>query len=99
MATSSDSAPKEQQHPQWNNDRQIVNTLLNSEPTDYNQAELARLCIRYQGFPGARDIQADLKKVLAQWRLTESALFDRTQQIHQAAQVYRGRGSQREDWS
>ncbi|WP_348251912.1 DUF3288 family protein [Leptolyngbya sp. FACHB-1515] len=90
---------KDQQHPLWRSDRDIVNALLDGTPDDYNLAELARLCIRYRGFPGARDIQTDLKRVLAQWNLTEASLFDRTRQIHQAAQVYRGRGSQREDWS
>ncbi len=99
MAPSSGSRNKDQQHPQWSNDRQIVNTLLDSQPTDYNLAELARLRIRYQNFPGARDIQADLDKVLSQWQLTEATLFEKTRQIHQTAQVYRGRGSQREDWS
>ncbi|WNZ23075.1 DUF3288 family protein [Leptolyngbya sp. NK1-12] len=99
MAPSSDSRNKDQQHPQWSNDRQIVNTLLDSQPTDYNLAELARLRIRYQNFPGARDIQADLDKVLNRWQLTEATLFEQTRQIHQTAQVYRGRGSQREDWS
>jgi Protein of unknown function (DUF3288) len=95
MATSS----KDQQHPQWESDRQVVNTLLTGEPNDYNLAELARLRIRYRGFPGARDIQSDLEKVLKQWQMTEEALFAKTRQIHQVAQVYRGRGSQREDWS
>lgn len=109
MAANSDNLPnhqasknqtsKDQQHPQWSSDRQIVNTLLEGQPTDYNLAELARLRIRYHGFPGARDIQADLDKVLHQWQLTEETLLIKTRQIHQAAQVYRGRGSQREDWS
>ncbi|HEY9616941.1 MAG TPA: DUF3288 family protein [Microcoleaceae cyanobacterium] len=90
---------KEQQHPLWSNDRAIVNSLLNTELTDYNLAELARLRIRYHGFPGARDIQADLDKVLKQWNLTEAALFEKTRQIHAVAQVYKGRGSQRDDWS
>lgn len=90
---------KEQQHPLWSSDRQIVNTLLASEPTDYHLCELARLRIRYNGFPGARDIQADLEKVLTRWQLTEDQLFEKTRQIHQSGQVYKGRGSQREDWS
>ncbi len=90
---------KDQQHPLWNDDRQIVDVLLQGQPTDYNLAEFARLQIRYRNFPGARDIQADLQKVLAQWQLTEEELFSKTRQIHQAAQVYRGRGAQREDWS
>ena len=90
---------KDQQHPLWSSDRQIVNALLSGTPTEYNLAELARLCIRYSGFPGARDIQTDLQRILAQWQLTETSLFERTRQIHQQAQVYRGRGNQRDDWS
>ncbi len=90
---------KDQQHPQWSADREVVNALLAGDPTDYNLAELARLRIRYQEFPGARDIQADLERVLQRWQLTETELFNRTQQIHQLAQVYKGRGAKREDWS
>lgn len=93
------SENQDQQHPLWSSDRQIVDALLAGEPTDYNLAEMARLRIRYQGFPGARDIQTDLDKALKRWQLTEAALFEKTRQIHQIAQVYRGRGSQREDWS
>jgi hypothetical protein len=91
---------KDQQHPQWSLDRQTVDILLAaSDPTDHNLVELARLRIRYQGFPGARDIQADLDKVLEQWDLTEAALFEKTRQIHAIAQVYRGQTSKRDDWS
>ncbi|MCU0570383.1 MAG: DUF3288 family protein [Oculatellaceae cyanobacterium Prado106] len=90
---------KEQQHPQWASDRQIATSLLNNEPTDYNLVELARLRIRYHGFPGARDIQTDLDKVLTQWQMTEADLFEKTREIHKIAQVYKGRGGQREDWS
>jgi hypothetical protein len=97
--SSDDSTRKDQQHPLHSGDRQIVNTLLNEQPTDYNLAELARLRIRYRGFPGARDIQTDLDKVLQQWQLSEEELFTKTRQLHQAAQVYRGRAPQREDWS
>lgn len=97
MADLSNS--KDQQHPQSKSDRQVVDTLLNAEPNEYNLVELARLRIRYQGFPGARDIQADLEKVLTQWGLTEAALFEKTRQIHAIGKVYKGRGSQRDDWS
>ncbi|MBW4537763.1 MAG: DUF3288 family protein [Myxacorys chilensis ATA2-1-KO14] len=90
---------KDQQHPLWNSDRQIVDALLSGEPTDYNLAELARLKIRYNGFPGARDIQTDLDQVLKQWKLTEDALYERTRQIHETSQVYKGRGVKRDDWS
>jgi hypothetical protein len=91
--------PKDQQHPQWESDRQVANTLLAGEPSDYNLAELARLRIRYRGFPGARDIQADMEKVLNRWQITEEELFAKTRQIHQTSQIYRGRSNQREDWS
>ncbi len=76
-----------------------MDTLLREEPTDYNLCELARLYIRYDGFPGARDIQADLQKLMQQWQLTEDALFARTRTIHQTSQIYKGRTSQKEDWS
>lgn len=92
-------ANKDQQHPQWSSDRQVVTTLLNSDPTDYNLVELARLRVRYKGFPGARDIQTDLDNVLKQWQLSEAALFEKTRQIHAVAQVYKGRGAKRDDWS
>lgn len=66
---------KDQQHPLYNRDRPFIDILLTQEATDHNLAELARLKIRYQGFPGARDIQSDLNKVLQQWGLTEAELF------------------------
>jgi hypothetical protein len=90
---------KDQQHPQWQSDRQVADTLLTGSPTDYNLSELARLRIRYRGFPGARDIQADLDTVLDRWDLTEEALFEKTRHIHATQQIYRGLGTQRDDWS
>lgn len=90
---------KDQQHPLWKSDRQIVDALLAGNPTDYNLSELARLRIRYRGFPGARDIQADLDTVLENWELTEDELFAKTRQIHATQQIYKGLGSQRDDWS
>lgn len=90
--------PKDQQHPLWQTDRQIVNRLLQETTNDLNLAELARLRIRYQGFPGARDIQADLDRLLERWQLTEAELFRKTRQIHAKAQVYCQRTTQREDW-
>ncbi|MBD2082579.1 DUF3288 family protein [Leptolyngbya sp. FACHB-17] len=90
---------KDQEHPLWKTDREIVNGLLSGEATDLNLAELARLRIRYNGFPGARDIQADLDKVLKQWNLTEDVLFEKTRKIHAESQPYKGRGAKRDDWS
>jgi hypothetical protein len=93
------SDQKDQQHPLWHSDRLIVNTLLEGQPTEYNLAELARLRIRYRGFPGAHDIQTDLDQALQQWSMTEEQLFGRVRQIHDTTQVYKGRSSGREDWS
>lgn len=90
---------KDQQHPQYKDDRQLLNQLMGAEPTDYNLAELARLIIRYEGFPGARDIQADLQKRLQQWQLTETELFAKARTIHADGSIYKGLGRGREDWS
>lgn len=98
MASFSEN--KEQQHPLYNRDRPIVNSLLTAAMTDENLAELARLRIRYQGFPGARDIQADLDKVMLTWGLTETTLYDMTRLLHANGSVYTSRGSKKdaEDW-
>ncbi|MBD2362510.1 MULTISPECIES: DUF3288 family protein [unclassified Anabaena] len=91
---------KDQQHPLYNRDRSLINILLTQTATDYNLAELARLKIRYQGFPGARDIQSDLDKVLQQWGLTEAELFEKTRQLHDMGGIYKSRGKREEqDWN
>lgn len=89
---------QDQQHPQYKRDRASVNTLLASEANDYNLSELARLIIRYRGFPGARDIQADLKKVLQKWNYTEETLYEQTRKTHAKGEVYRKQKSDQEDW-
>ncbi|MEO1145669.1 MAG: DUF3288 family protein [Cyanobacteria bacterium J06638_22] len=94
-----ESTQKDQTHPLWKRDREIVDRLLAETPTDYNLSELARLRVRYQGFPGARDIQGDLDKVLQKWNLTESGLFEQTRQIHEQGDVYGNKNAQQEDWS
>jgi hypothetical protein len=61
---------------------------------------LARLTIRYRGFPGARDIQQDLAKLLQRWAFTEATLFERTRAVHAGPPVYKVRGNKNEeDWS
>jgi hypothetical protein len=90
---------QDQQHPQYKRDRLTVDTLLASEATDYNLSELARLIIRYRGFPGARDIQTHLKEVLQKWNHTEETLYEQTRKIHAKGEVYRKQKSaQEEDW-
>ncbi|MBF2063422.1 MAG: DUF3288 family protein [Calothrix sp. C42_A2020_038] len=91
---------KDQQHPLYNRDRPIVESLQKGEPSDINLAELARLRVRYNGFPGARDIQADLDTILQNWGLTEEQLFERTRTIHSTGGIYKSRGKREEqDWN
>lgn len=90
---------QEQQHPLYKGDREIVDRLLQNDPTDYNMAELARLKIRYRGFPGAKDIQSDLEKVLQKWQMDEEQLFTMTRQIHAKGLVYKTRDNDSEDWA
>ena len=88
---------QDQQHPQYKRDRATIDTVLAGEPTDRNLSELARLIIRYRGFPGARDIQADLKKALQQWNHTEETLYEQTRKIHAKGEVYRKQKTDQED--
>lgn len=90
---------QDQQHPQYNGDRQILNDLLKGEPTDRNLADLARLRIRYTGFPGARDIQTDLLKAMERWGLTEAELFAKTRQIHATTRIFSTFSDKRNDWA
>lgn len=91
---------KEQQHPQYSQDSITVASLFQEGPTDLNLAELARLRIRYQGFPGARDIQAKLDQIMEMWELNEEELFQKTRAIHEAGGIYESRGKKEEqDWS
>ena len=91
---------KDQQHPLYTRDRPLIDILLSQDATDYNLSELARLKIRYQGFPGARDIQTNLDKVLQRWGLTEAELFEKTRQLHAQGGIYKSRGKKEEqDWN
>lgn len=94
------SGGKDQQHPLYNRDRPLIDILLAQDATDYNLSELARMRVRYQGFPGARDIQTNLDQVLQRWGLTEAELFAKTRQIHNQGGIYKSRGKKEEqDWN
>jgi hypothetical protein len=59
------SQPRDQVHPLYDRDRKIVDRLLEASTAglpaaDQDTVDLARLLIRYQAFPGARDISRDL---------------------------------------
>jgi hypothetical protein len=91
---------KDQRHPQYTKDRQIMNDLLvQSTPSSRDYADLARLIIRYKEFLGARDIQTDLLKVLNSWQLNEEVLFAKTRAIHAIGRVYMTQDEGQDDWS
>ncbi|USR90162.1 DUF3288 family protein [Phormidium yuhuli AB48] len=92
---------KDQQHPQAKIDRMAINSLLAAEPDDLNLAELARLRVRYNGFPGARDIQNDLDTLLKRWQLSEDDLFKKTRELHSQTRVFNvgTRKADEDDWS
>lgn len=91
---------KDQRHPQYTKDRQILNDLLTQNtPNNREFADLARLIIRYKDFMGARDIQADLLKVLANWEINEEELFAKTRAIHAIGKVYMAQDEGQDDWA
>lgn len=91
---------KDQRHPQYTKDRQILNELLTqNSPSNRDFADLARLIIRYKGFVGARDIQTDLHKVLQNWQFTEEELFAKTRAIHAIGKVYMAQDEGQDDWA
>jgi hypothetical protein len=92
--------PTEQKHPQENQDRAIIERISQEGKSDYNLAELARLIIRYNNFPGARDIQSKLKSLLQEWNLTEETLFTISRQLHNQQKIYQNRYTEdQQDWS
>lgn len=91
---------KDYLHPQYQKDRNLLNTIMAGTADKMNMAELARLRIRYDGFQGARDIQKDLDKVLEKWGLTEDELFAKTRSLHEAETVFTPTWIKKgEDWS
>jgi hypothetical protein len=55
--------------------------------------------VRYRGFPGGRDIQADLEKTLKRWGYSEETLYEKTRQIHAREAIYTVRTNKKEDWN
>lgn len=89
----------EQQHPQYFQDRSIVDNLARAEATNENLCELARLKIRYQGFPGARDIQKDLENIMQKWGFSdEESLFAKTRQIYADTMLNQREFNDQDDW-
>lgn len=72
----------QQSHPLYGTERALVDRLLATEaPADADLVELGRLLMRYEGFPGALDLQEDLQKTLRLWGLSREQLHQRTRAI------------------
>ena len=75
---------KEQNHPLYSIDRDHIDRLLAKEkPEDGDIVDLARLFSRYEGFPGALDLQNDMTKALKLWGLSRESLNVRARTIWQ----------------
>ncbi len=73
---------QEQSHPLYSTDRDLVDKLLAKKvPADGDLVDLARLLLRYEGFPGSLDIQSDMMKILSLWGLTREKLNLKTRKI------------------
>jgi len=91
---------KDYLHPQYQKDRNLLNTIMAGTADKMNMAELARLRVRYEGFQGARDIQSDLDKVLKKWGMTEDELFAKTRALHRTETIFTPTWIKKgEDWS
>ena len=78
-------AEDQQVHPLYATDRELVDRLLATElPTDADLVEIGRLFMRYTGFPGAVDLQDDLRKTLRLWGLSQEQLNQRCRSIWSA---------------
>lgn len=99
----SDQVPKKpQNHPQEKKDRETISQITQGDAeSPVNLAELARLRIRYQGFPGAVAIKDSLDQIMNKWGLTEAQLFAKTREIHHQERVYqvKSKFQEQEDWT
>ena len=60
----------------------MVDRLLQIQsPRDQDLVDAARLLQRYHGFPGAEDIQRDLRTAIKTWKLSQAALYQRSRAI------------------
>ena len=71
-----------QNHPLYIVDREHLNRLISKDmPEDEDLLDIARLFMRYEGFPGAKDIQLDIAKILKTWGMTQETLNSKTRDI------------------
>ncbi len=72
----------QQNHPLYITDRDHIDRMLaKSVPEDEDLVDLARLLIRYEGFPGAIDLQEDMEKLLDLWGLSRVSLNAKTSDL------------------
>jgi hypothetical protein len=72
---NADPADPGQSHPLHSIDRNTVDRLLAAEtPDDADLIDAARLLARYRGFPGAYDLQEDLRRAIELWGLSADDL-------------------------
>ena len=71
-----------QNHPLYKTDRELIDGLLaQEEPDDHALTTAGRLIVRYNGFPGAKDIKADLDACLDKWGMDLDELNSRCKKI------------------
>ena len=76
------SCSNDQSHPLYATDRDPIDRLLAADvPADHNLVDAARLLMRYENFPGARDLSSDLAKALRLWGISREDLHRRTKAI------------------
>ena len=77
------SVTPEQNHPLYASDRDRIDALLRhrGEPNEDQLTTAAMLLNRYDGFPGANDLQEDLTKVVMGWGLDREQLNAKTRAI------------------
>ena len=73
---------KDQNHPLYSIDRDHLDRLLAKEfPGDGDIVDLARLLLRYEGFPGASDLREDMNKTLRLWGFSREILNAKARKI------------------
>ena len=71
-----------QNHPLYETDRDLLNRFISkNNPAEEDLIDLARLFMRYEDFPGAKDIQMDMVKILKLWGITKEDLNKSTKKI------------------
>ena len=72
----------DQSHPLYAIDRDHVDRMLaKASPGDRDLVDLARLFLRYEGFPGAADLKSDMKKTLDLWGISLDELNSKVRKL------------------